>query len=251
VFKQKRTKHALIIPVFNEGSRFISQIRKMQGWRIFDTIDVIVADVGSNDGSTALDMLKDAGFLALLIRKGSGRYSTDLRMAYHWAMKQGYEGLITVDGNDKDDVRAITRFMEKLDDGYDYVQGSRFIKGGQAIRTPLSRLFAIRCILTPIMSLSARRLITDGSNGFRAYSKKFLLDNRIMAFRDSFIKYELIYYLPTRAGALGFKCIEIPVTRAYPESGEIPTTVTVKANMEVIMLLIRILFGLLNPRGAK
>lgn len=253
-FHEKRTKYCLIIPTFNEGERFLNQIKKMKNNGIFEMIDVIIADANSSDNSTEHGNLESAGFRSLLVRKGKGRYSTDLRMGWHWAFSEGYEGVILVDGNDKDDISrsAINSFVEKLDNGYDYIQGSRFIKGGKAIRTPLSRVFAIKFICTPIMAIAGGRIVTDGTNGFRAYSKKFLLDERVNPFRDSFNKYEVTYYLPPRAGKLKFKCTEVPVTREYPESGEVPTKADARANWEVIILLIKILFGRLDPpKGGK
>lgn len=250
VFREKRTNYCLIIPTFNEGERFLSQISKMKKNGIFNIVDVIIADAGSNDGSMEQHNLSSIGFRALLTRKGNGRYSTDMRMGWYWALNEGYTGFIMVDGNDKDDVSkiAIESFIKKLDEGFDYIQGSRFVKGGKAVRTPLSRLIAIKCICAPIMAIAGGRWVTDGTNGFRAYSKKFLLDERVNPFRSCFNKYEVTYYLPPRAGKLKFKCIEIPVTRIYPESGEIPTKANAKANWEVIILLIKILFGRLNPR---
>lgn len=253
VFREKRNKYCLIIPIFNEGQRFIDQIRKMQENGIFDLIDTIVADAGSKDGSTNFELLSSSGFRSLLVRKGKGRYSTDMRMAWHWALKEGYEGFVMVDGNDKDDVSesAVKSFVQKLDEGYDYIQGSRFIKGGKGVRTPLARLIAIKCICTPIMTIVGRRLVTDGTNGFRAYSRGFLLDEQVMPFREDFTKYEVTYYLPPRAGALKFRCTEVPVTRVYPENGEVPTKANARANWEVIILLLKILFGELNPREGE
>ncbi len=249
VFRVKRNKYCLIIPTFNEGKRFVSQTEKMKQNGIFDLVDVIIADAGSKDGSTSHELLGNSGFRSLLVRKGKGRYSTDMRMGWHWALSEGYEGFLMVDGNDKDDVSAVAvkSFIEKLDDDYDYIQGSRFIKGGKGIRTPLSRLIAIKCICTPVMAIAGGRIVTDGTNGFRAYSKRFLLDERVNPFREDFIKYEVTYYLPPRAGALKFKCAEVPVTRVYPESGEVPTKADARANWEVIVLLLKILFGRLNP----
>ena len=247
-FREKRTKFCLLIPVFNEGDRFRSQIAKMKENGAFDLADVIICDAGSKDGSTDHDMLREAGFAALLVRRGFGRYSTDLRMGYGWALQQGYEGFITVDGNDKDDTSALPKFIEKLDAGYDYIQGSRFIKGGKAIRTPLVRYLAIKLIMVPLMSLGARRHLTDSSNGFRAYSKRFLLDERVLVFRDSFHHHELIYYLPVRACTLGYNVVEVPVIRAYPDSKEVPSHASAHDNIATIVLLIKGVFGGLNPK---
>lgn len=247
-FKEKRKKHCLLIPVFNEGNHFQNQIKKMKANGAFDLVDVIVCDAGSKDGSTDQELLREAGFTALLVRRGSGRYSTDLRMGYDWALNLGYEGCITVDGNDKDDTGALPMFIEKLDGGYDYIQGSRYMEGGRAINTPFIRHWAIKLIMTPLMSISARKHLTDSSNGFRAYSKKFLLDERVLAFRDSFNLHELVYYLPPRACRLGYKVVEVPVTRAYPDSGEVPSHASMHDNITTLIVILKGLYGGLNPK---
>lgn len=224
IFFEKRSKYCLLIPLFNEGERYISQTEKMKKNGLFQKVDVVICDAGSRDGTTDFDFLKESGHRALLVRKGKGRYSTDIKMGYHWALQQGYEGCITVDGNNKDDTNSINLFINALDEGYDYVQGSRFIKHGKGINTPFIRYWAMKLINEPVMSFCAGKHLTDTTNGFRAYSRKFLADKRVLPFRECFWGYELIYYLPIRACRLGFKTCEVPVTRAYPK-GETPSKV--------------------------
>ena len=249
VFRKKAQKYCLLIPLFNEGERFYEQVKKMQKNGIFDKVDVIICDAGSTDGSTNYDYLNNAGFVAILIRKGTGRYSTDLRMGYYWAIKQGYCGFITVDGNDKDDKNATQGFIDKLDDGFDYIQGSRYVPGGKAIRTPWIRHWALKLINEPVMSICARRHLTDTTNGFRAYSLRFLQDENVQLFRNIFWGYELIYYLPVKACRLGFRVIEIPVTRVYPENGDVPTKVGgIKGNMYQLSILWKIIWHQYDPR---
>lgn len=169
-------------------------------------------------------------------------------MGYYWAIKKGYSGFITVDGNDKDDTRAIPDFIKKLDDGYDYIQGSRYVPGGRAIHTPFIRHWALKLINEPIMSICARKHLTDTTNGFRAYSLKFLLDDKVLPFRNVFFGYELIYYLPVRACRLGFRVVEIPVTRAYPKKGKTPTKVGgIKGNIYQLSILWKIIWNFYNP----
>ena len=177
----------------------------------------MIADGGSTDGSLALDVLRAAGCRALLVKTGPGRLSAQLRMAYAWALDQGYRGVITIDGNGKDGVEAIDAFVAALDAGYDYVQGSRYIAGGRAINTPLDRKIAGRLIHAPLLSLAGRRWYTDTTNGFRGYSARYLGDVRVAPFRNVFERYALLFYLTARAGQLGYRTTEIPVTRAYPE----------------------------------
>ena len=52
-------------------------------------------------------------------------------MGIWWALQRGYQGIITIDGNNKDSIEDIPHFIEKLKAGYDLVQGSRLSPHGQ------------------------------------------------------------------------------------------------------------------------
>jgi dolichol-phosphate mannosyltransferase len=223
-FFPKRHDYVLVIPVINEGERIRQQIKRIAAIR--PPVDIVIADGDSKDGSLDPEFLKMFGVRALLIKKGPGRLSAQLRVAYAWALEQGYFGIVTIDGNGKDGVAAIGDFVEKLRDGYDYVQGSRYVAGGKDINTPLDRKIAGRLIHAPVMSLSGRHFFTDTTNGFRGYSARYLLDPRVAPFRDIFLRYELLFYMTVRAGQLGYRVIEIPVTRSYPKGEKTPTKIS-------------------------
>lgn len=249
VFFEKKTKYCLLIPLLNEGDRYFSQVKKMQEIGLFRKIDVIICDAGSKDGTTDFKFLESSGHRALLVRKGKGRYSTDLKMGYYWAIQQGYEGFISVDGNDKDGTEAIDLFIKKLDEGFDYIQGSRYVRGGVEENTPIIRKMALKVINEPIMTWCARRHLTDTTNGFRAYSKKFMTNEEVLPFRDCFWGYELIYYLPIRACRRGFKVCEIPVYRGYPK-GEVPSKVGgLKGNLYQLSILYHCIWKHYNPES--
>ena len=171
--RPKSQRYALVIPVVNEGERIRRQLRNIAA--LGPRVDVVIADGGSDDGSVAEEFLRQVGVRALLIKRGPGRLSAQLRMAYAWCLDQGYEGIVTVDGNDKDDLDAVDRFVGKLEDGYDLVQGSRYLPGGAAINTPLDRKLAGRLLHAPLVSWAAGFRYTDTTNGFRGYSARFLL----------------------------------------------------------------------------
>ena len=60
--------------------------------------------------------------------------------------------------------------------------------------------------------------------------------------------YELLAYLSVRATQLGMKACEIPVTRAYPETGKAPTKISFfKGNSELLKILFSNMFGKYNP----
>ncbi len=237
----------VVIPVINEGERIKNLLCRMAVLKIDAIADIIIIDGGSIDGSLGLESLRQNSVRALLIKTGPGRLSAQLRCAYAFAADQGYEGIVTIDGNDKDDPEAIPRFIEALKHGVDFVQASRFITGGAAENTPKSRDFAIRFIHAPMLSLFSGFRWTDTTQGFRAYSRKMLLDPKVEPFRDVFMTYELLAYLSYCAPKLGYRCVELPTIRIYPK-GEVPTKISsIRGNLSVLMTLFNACFGKYNP----
>lgn len=224
VFAPKYHRFALVIPVIDEGNRIRGQLIRIAQQNL--PIDVIVADGGSTDGSLIEDFVRAAGVRAVLTKTGSGKLSAQLRMAYAWCVQQGYEGIVTIDGNGKDGVDAIAEMIAKLEEGYDYVQGSRYLPGGIAENTPFERTVANRLIHAPLLSFAGRHWFSDTTNGFRAYSIRYLTDPRVLPFRDEFQRYGLLFYLTVRAGQLRLKVGQVPVARRYPANERVPTKIS-------------------------
>lgn len=242
----KKSKYCVCIFVINEGEKIQKQLQKMQ--EIAKDIDIIVADGGSTDGSLDLDFLRNVHIRTLLTKQDTGKLSTQMRMAFAYALIEGYEGIITIDGNNKDNPSSIPMFVEALEQGYDHLQGSRFIPGGKAINTPWARYWAVRLIHAPLISLACGFKYTDTTNGFRGYSRQFLLDEKVAPFREVFSAYELHYYLAIRSVKLGYKVKELPVTRAYPNKGPTPTKISpIKGNLIVLLTLFKACLHQFNP----
>ncbi|MBQ7816421.1 MAG: glycosyltransferase family 2 protein, partial [Oscillospiraceae bacterium] len=114
--------------------------------------------------------------------------------------------------------------------------------------TPISRHIAVKLIHAPVISLTAKEKFTDTTNNFRAYSKKYLTHPLVQPFRNVFKTYELLAYLSTRASQLKLKTCEIPVTRAYPNSGKVPTKISpIKGTSELMKILLANAAGRYNP----
>ncbi len=250
-FFGKKNKYCVCIPVINEADRIQDQLKKMLELKSFEKVDIIICDGGSTDGSVTPDFLKTVNVRTLLTKTDKGIVGAQLRMGYSYALKQGYEGVITMDGNNKDDPVVINHFVTKLDEGFDYIQGSRYMKGGQAINTPLIRDLAIRLIHVPMIRIKSGFPFTDTTNGNRAYSRDLLLSKLIQPFRDIFYHYEFLVYISMRANRCGFKVTEVPMTRSYPK-GKTPTKITFfKGNFRILKSLFCSFFGFYNPKEIK
>jgi hypothetical protein len=232
----RQARHCVCVFVLNEGMRVRAQLQRMRPYA--GRLDVVIADGGSTDGAVAPEFLASCGVRALLTKRGPGRLSAQMRMALAWSVYRGYDGTVVMDGNNKDDPVALPEFARLLEAGFDHVQGSRYAPGGRAVNTPLTRHLAVRWLHAPLVSLVAGFRYSDTTNGFRAYSRRLLLDPRVAPFRDVFAGYELHYYLAIRAPRLGYRVIETPVTRTYPPSGKTPTKIRgIRGNLVILRTL--------------
>ena len=251
-YKEKTKNYVGLIPIINEGERIRRELKRAQDNHVSDYADIVICDGGSKDGCTEETLLRSLDVNTLLVKQDVGKQGAQLRMGIWWAIQRGYEGVITIDGNDKDSIEDVPRFIEKLKEGYDLIQGSRFVKGGKAINTPWVRNVAVRLIHAPVISLTAGQWFTDTTNAYRGYSMRYLTDERVQPLRDVFMTYELLAYLSVRATQLGMKACEIPVTRAYPAEGKTPTKISFfKGNSELMKILFANLFGKYKPEGKK
>lgn len=246
-FKEKRNGIALVIPVIDEGHRIINQLEKIK--EIKPDVDVIIADGGSTDISRSYFLSEKEIITVLLTKKDSGGLSAQLRMAFHYCIEKSYEAIITMDGNGKDGPEAIQSFINELNLGKDFIQGSRFVKGGRAVNTPVLRLLAIRLLHAPLTSIASRRIYTDSTNGFRGFRTEVINDNRVDFQREVFDSYELLAYLPIRISRLKYKCVEVPVSRSYPIGQKPPTKITgIKGPLGLLKTLVYAALGKFDPK---
>jgi len=242
----KRADICLCVFVINEDGKLHKQLEKTRPY--LDAADVVVADGGSTDGSTTRALLEPLGVNTLLVKTGPGKLGAQMRMAFSWALDRGYKGVVCIDGNSKDGPEAIPRFVAKLAEGFDHVQGSRFLPGGATENLPFSRWAGLKFLHAPLIRLASRYGYTDTTNGFRGYSRRLLLDPRVAVFRDVFVGYELHYYLAIRSARLGFEVCEIPVARRYPDRGPVPTKISpVRGNLRVLGCLFAACLGQYDP----
>lgn len=247
-FEKRMAEYCILIPILNEGERIIRELERAKCSGISEGFDIVICDANSTDGCTEEKRLRDLGVNTLLVKLGKGKQGAQLRMGFWWAVQRGYKGFVTIDGNNKDSIEDVPRLAEKIEQGYDFVQGSRFIKGGKAINTPWVRYVSVRLVHAPIISLTARHWFTDTTNAYRAYSRSYIMHPKVQIFRDIFSTYELLAYLSVRATQIGLKACEVPITRAYPKGGKTPTKIhPIKGNALLFKILFANLMGKYNP----
>jgi dolichol-phosphate mannosyltransferase len=203
------------ISVFNEGKKISRVVEKFADYDIYD---VLIVDDGSTDRAVAaLPQHPAVTVVRNQFCRGAG-FTT--RQIIRYAQQKGYQYVIFVSGNDKDDPKDVVKLNTALKEGHDFVQGSRFLPGGGWGRMPLYRLLATRFLHPALFSLLVRRQITDSTNGFRGVRLSFFLDQRMDIDQDWLDQYELEPYVFYYAIRLGYKVTEVPVTKVYPSKDE-------------------------------
>ncbi|MDX6770687.1 MAG: glycosyltransferase family 2 protein [Elusimicrobiota bacterium] len=200
-----------IAPVFNEVGKIGRAVAKVP--RPFVEEVVVVSDA-SDDGSDEDARAHGATVLRHERTLGVG---AAIRTGLKYGLEKGYDALVVMAGNDKDDPTEIPKLVAPvLERGVDYVQGSRYAKGGEYGKMPLHRSILTRAYPW-LVRLVTGFPITDATNGFRAHSPRFLKDPRVNMDQEWLDRGELEYYLQLKALTLGFKVEEVPVRKIYPD----------------------------------
>ncbi len=142
-----------------------------------------------------------------------------IKEGYRYALSHGFDLIVVMAGNGKDDPREIPRLTEPISkNGFDYVQGSRFLPGGRGEKTPFLRGIFTRLFPFVWTFLTGVRC-TEVTNGFRAYRASILEDPKINVWQDWLNGYELEYYLHYKVLTLGYRFVERPVSKTYSHIG--------------------------------
>jgi dolichol-phosphate mannosyltransferase len=146
-------------------------------------------------------------------RRGVG---AAVRTGIEYALEKNYDVVVIMAGNDKDRPEEIPRLMQRLDEGYDFVIGSRYQPGGRYDNTPKYRIFATRYVHPTVVWLTTGRKLTDTSTGFRAIRTTLFKDSRVNLKQDWLNAYDCEMYIMYKAITLGYKISEVPASKIYP-----------------------------------
>jgi len=200
-----------IAPCYNELHKIDKVVSRITAAAVVD--EILVVDDGSTDGSP--DTAKVLGATILPLGKTLG-VGTAIRKGITYGIDNHFDIIVIIAGNNKDEPQEIVKLIAPIvREGYDFVQGSRFKKGGYYGEMPLYRRVATK-IHPLLFSLVAGKWVSESTNGFRAFTTALLQDKRINIWQEWLNEYELEPYLYYKVIKLGYKTTEVPVTKIYP-----------------------------------
>ena len=200
-----------LIPAFNESRKIGKVVSKIPRSLVEE---IVVIDDGSSDGTAEEAKGKGAHVIRHPKTLGVG---VALRNGIEYARERGAEVAVILAGNDKDHPPEISKLLQAIfEEGFDFVQGSRYLNGGLYGKMPFYRILATRYVHPLLFSLITGKRITDSTNGFRAFRLALFKDERLRIQQDWLDRYELEPYLYYKAIRLGYRVKEVPVTKVYP-----------------------------------
>ncbi|MBF0421928.1 MAG: glycosyltransferase [Magnetococcales bacterium] len=207
---------------------------------IVDTVFLI--DNGSEDATAAEAAEAGAVVVRHPVNLGAGG---GYRSGFFYGLLKGFDLIVVLAGDNQDDPGDIQGVVDRLlDDDLDYVQGSRWLQGGEAIRMTRSRRILTR-FYSILFSWIYNFNITDATNGFRAFRSSLLLDQRINLWQEWLIQYELEPYLLIKVVSLGYRVGEAPVRKIYhPKMSDNTKMVPFKSWYSILRPLFLLTLGL-------
>jgi dolichol-phosphate mannosyltransferase len=206
--------------VYNEAHRVEPVLEGCEALVADGTFDeCLVIDDGSTDETPSI--IKRHPRLSSVRHPQNRGVGGSIRTGYRYALDHGFDVLTLFAMNGKDDPADARHVLAPILAGEaDYVQGSRFLPGGSSDHLPPHRRVSIHTF-TLAFSLLAKHRFSDCTNGFRAYKVALLRDPRI-EWEQPWIgdRYELEYYVHFQTAYLGFRLVEVPVSKNYPNDNK-------------------------------
>jgi dolichol-phosphate mannosyltransferase len=124
------------------------------------------------------------------------------------------DAVVIMMADESDDARDVVRYWQTLNEGFDCVFGSRFVKGGTVIDYPRFKLFLNR-LANYFLKILFRIKLNDTTNAFKAYRKE-VIDGCQPLIAPHF---NLTVEIPLKAIVRGFTWKTIPITWRNRRSG--------------------------------
>lgn len=204
-----------IIPIYRDALDALEVLSKFES-KVVDEICLIMDCVST----IYMDQIKTMGKqidipIHILSNKKRQGIGNAIRSGVEYASSLNYDVAVIMAGNKKDNPREIPRLLFPIiQEGCEYVQGSRFLFGGTSPGTPFLR--KIFCYLYPFFwTLATGVRCTDVTNGFRAFRLNIFSDPRMNINQSWLNSYQLEYYVHYKVLTLGYKTREVPVSKIY------------------------------------
>ncbi|MCH2134358.1 MAG: glycosyltransferase family 2 protein [Phycisphaerales bacterium] len=119
---------SIIIPTYQEADSLPSMIDRLEGLRSVGwDLELLIVDDDSNDGTIEMIEARGCDWIRLIVRREDRGLSTAV---IHGLTEAKHEIMVVMDADLSHPPEAIPEFVSALDNGADFVVGSRYVPGG-------------------------------------------------------------------------------------------------------------------------
>lgn len=175
--------------------------------------EIVVVDDGSRD--TTWEILQRVGREVAELQpvQNPGPHGFGMAVRYGLTKSTG-DAVVIMMADESDDVRDVVVYWKKLQEGWDCVFGSRFIRGGGTIDYPL-----LKYLLNRMANLFIRYLfriqLNDTTNAFKAYRRSVIQGIQPLIAPH----FNLTVEIPLKAIVRGYSWTTVPITWRNRRSG--------------------------------
>ena len=199
----------LFMPAYNEEESVGGCVRRAPTEVLGRPVDMLVIDDGSTDATASRARAAGAEVISLGENRGLG---AAVRVGLAAAVERGAAAVAFCDADGEYPPEELAALVAPVLAGHaDYVAGSRFL--GRIHHMRPHRRFG-NVVLTAMLSLVARRRITDGQTGYRAFSGAAAADAEIIH------DYNYAQVLTLDLLAKGYRYVEVPINYRFRTTGQ-------------------------------
>lgn len=165
-------KVLMIVPAYNEELNIVNTINKIKKFneKSKNKINYVIINDGSKDKTKDICIKNNYNVINLIHNLGIGGA---VQTGYKYALEYNYDVAIQFDGDGQHDENYIDDLVDKIENGYNFVIGSRFISNLSKFKSTSTRRIGIK-ILSFLIKLCTGKKIYDPTSGFRAADKKVI-----------------------------------------------------------------------------
>ncbi len=208
----------IVTPVANEEDTIEKSLKDILDLNIPNLCIVPVIDKYSKDQTKTIieAVQKENSRVRLLDHKDSTGAVSCYLYGFKYALENGADYIIEMDSGGSHDPKEIPNFIRFLEQGYDCVFGSRFLKGAGITNHAIYRRLLSRGG-TILANLVLGTKLSDMTSGYEAFKRNVLervgLDNFLSANMTHFYQTEMRYYCSQ------LQICEIPIIYKGSKSG--------------------------------
>ncbi len=207
---------SVIIPARNEEGCIASTVKHLNLELSLHEVphEIIVVDDHSTD--TTWELLEKVRSENPRVRPVQNLGEPGFGRAITWGLEEMRgDAAVIMMADESDDCRDVVRYWKKLNEGWDCVFGSRFMKGGGVIDYPQHKLFLNR-LANRFLRFLFRIKLNDTTNAFKAY-RRTVIDGCQPLIAPHF---NLTVELPLKAIVRGYSWTVLPITWRNRRTGE-------------------------------